>query len=117
MLVAIDQATSEGGLFGSTRTAVLTNGVSLSLRRSTVLGSRNGASADSVGVDITGTFPAGSSLLLADNTQGALPAPKAPVKLAAPTQQKALPQRAATARLAASKPKALAQAEDHWKEF
>ena len=47
------------------------------------------------------------------------PAPKATVKLSAPTAHKALPKREAAARVAAPKPKAVAQAgaEDHWKEF
>jgi len=56
---------------------------------------------------------------LADGQQNTLPAPKAAVKLSAPTHQKMLPKREAPARVPAPKAKALAQAgaEDHWKEF
>jgi methyl-accepting chemotaxis protein len=58
---------------------------------------------------------------LTDGPQGALPTPKATVKLAAPTQQKMLPKREATARVSSfGKAKTLAPAaggEDHWKEF
>ena len=56
---------------------------------------------------------------LADGQQNALPAPRAAVKLSAPASQRMLPKREATTRVAAPKPKALAQAgaEDHWKEF
>jgi methyl-accepting chemotaxis protein len=70
--------------------------------------------------ELAGEMTSAVSVFRLADSAAALPAPKAAAKLAAPSASRALPRREATARVSATRQKALAVpagADDHWKEF